>query len=992
MMRLLPLLLLLLTTAHVAAQRERPSNAIAPTAAADRMAVKNSHAELDAASWTAGLDLRCVGPTVMSGRVVDLSVNPENTAEFVVAYATGGLWHTTDHGTSFSPLFDHEIMMFIGAIAVDWSQRILWVGTGEVNASRSSYAGVGIYRSTDWGQHWKHMGLEESHHIGRMALTSDGSVYVAALGALYQEDAPGERGLYRWTPAMGQDLRQSGEGQWTLLLDGTQAGRPAAGAVDLIVDAANEDHLYAALWDRTRRAWDFTEGGPGSGVFESIDGGATWVRLSSETNGFPAEDGIGRIGLAYHPGASRLYVMVDNQNEKPDEEGDNEEDKEEGENELEAADFRGMSAKAFAALDTAALTTFLEDNGFPEDADAATLFQRVADGDLDPEALADYLGDANAEMFNPPVIGAEVYRWAAQPLRAGEGAPRGIDTADAAWIRTHEEGLDEVCYSYCYYFGLIEVDPTDETHLIIGGVPLLESTDGGAEWSSIAQDNVHVDHHHIWIDPTNPLHLINGNDGGINVTFDGGAHWTSCNSPAVGQFYAIAVDDAEPYRIYGGLQDNGTWRGPSTYSESPAWHQTGDYPYDRLNGGDGMRIEVDTRDNETVYTGYQFGWYSRSNKRTGDRARLHPKHTLGETPLRWNWQTPIHLSRHHQDVLYMASNRFHRSLNRGEDFETLSEDLTRGARKGNVPFGTATSLHESPLRFGRIAVGTDDGLLHLSPDGGYTWEDRTPPAPDNAPQRSLWVSEVLWSHHQADRLFAAFNGYRHDHFAPVLFVSENNGRSWTRRGGDGKVRGGLPMESINALVESADTEGLLFCGTDGGLYVSLDGGLTWSQAHPNLPHVPVHDLVIQERENELVIGTHGRSIWVLDIAPLIEGLNNGADPERLNLSMAAPDALEWRENWGERSYGWGDPRTPEVGLSVFLPQDGDAILQALDSTGVLVMQKTFEGARRGWQELTFTPIGEDEGQFLEPGTYTLSLRIGTAEPVTATWEIIRDGE
>ena len=217
--------------------------------------------------------------------------------------------------------------------------------------------------------------------------------------------------------------------------------------------------------------------------------------------------------------------------------------------------------------------------------------------------------------------------------------------------------------------------------MVIGGVPLLESTDGGATWTSIAQDNVHVDHHHIWINPNNPQHIINGNDGGINVTLDGGDHWTSCNSPAVGQFYAVAVDDADPYRIYGGLQDNGTWRGPSGYEASPRWHQTGDYPYDRLNGGDGMRIEVDTRDNETVYTGYQFGWYSRSNRQTGDRARLHPEHTLGETPLRWNWQTPIHLSRHHQDVLYMGSNRFHRSLDQGDNFETLSGDLTRGSKK-----------------------------------------------------------------------------------------------------------------------------------------------------------------------------------------------------------------------------------------------------------------------------------------------------------------------
>ncbi|MBL6644871.1 MAG: glycosyl hydrolase [Flavobacteriales bacterium] len=954
-------LLVLLTFALTASgQRGRKGEMLAPTPAAARLNVSTAHEFLDDASWTAGLELRNVGPTVMSGRVVDLSVNPSEPAEFVVAYATGGLWHTRDHGTSFTPLFDHEAVIFIGAIAVDWSARTLWVGTGEVNASRSSYAGVGVYRSSDWGQSWQHMGLEESHHIGRMALTSNGDLYVASMGALYQEATPGQRGVYRWT---------KDSGQWDLVLDGTQANRPAAGAIDLVVDAANENHLYAALWDRTRRAWDFTEGGPASGVFESIDGGDSWVRLTTAANGFPAAEGVGRMGLAYHPGEARLYVIVDNQNAKPDEETDEAD-------ELEAKDFRTMDAAAFAALDTAALTNFLEENGFPEDADASSLFGRVADGDLDPAALADYLGDANAEMFDPPIIGAEVYRWHAQPLRAGEQAPRGIDTAAAAWVRTHEEALDEVCYSYCYYFGLIEVDPNDATHLAIGGVPLLESTDGGATWSSIAQDNVHVDHHHIWFDPADSQHMINGNDGGINVTFDGGEHWTSCNSPAVGQFYAIAVDDAKPYRIYGGLQDNGTWRGPSSYEESPRWHQTGNYPYDRLNGGDGMRIEVDTRDNETVYTGYQFGWYSRSNRKTGDRAGLHPEHTLGETPLRWNWQTPIHLSRHQQDILYMGSNRFHRSFDQGDAFETLSGDLTRGTRKGNVPFGSLTAIHESPLRFGRLAVGSDDGLIHLSPDGGYTWENRTPPAPQAAPERTLWVTEVLWSHHAPDRVFAALNGYRHDHFAPYLYASNDNGRSWSRLGDDGTVRLGLPMEPINALAESEDVEGLLFCGTDGGLYTSIDGGFTWSTAHPDLPRVPVHDLVIQERENELVIGTHGRSIWVLDIAPLIDGLTAAADamPESLPLTMETPENLTWREGWGERGYGWGEPWTPEVKAAVFLPSAGDHVLQVLDSAQKVVSQTSYSGLERGWQHLTFTPQKVNETEFLGPGAYTLTLQ------------------
>jgi len=968
----------LLLASTVTGQRGRKSDMVAPTASADRLNVAATHESLASASWTSGLDLRSVGPTVMSGRVVDLDVNPDNPAEFVVAYATGGIWHTTDQGTSFEPLFDHGLMMFVGALAVDWEQKHIWAGTGEVNASRSSYAGVGVYFSEDWGTTWQHRGLEESHHIGRIVLDEGDGIYVAALGPLYTEGRPEtQRGIYHST-----DQGAS----WQLLLNGTEAGRPEAGAIDLIVDPNRTDHLYAALWDRTRRSWDFTEGGPGSGVFESEDGGASWVYLSSEEYGFPASENIGRMGLAYHAAADKLYIIVDNQNVKPEEEEDSEVA------DLKGEDFRGMTTAEFAALDSAALADFLEDNGFPEEADATSVFRRVADGELNPEALADFLGDANAAMFNPPIIGAEVYRWTGQSLQ--QGKTTASDSTGARWERTHEEGLDEVCYSYCYYFGLIAVDPSNEDRVVIGGVPLLESTDGGATWTSIAQDNVHVDHHHIWINPNNPQHVINGNDGGINVTLDGGDHWTSCNSPAVGQFYAVAVDDADPYRIYGGLQDNGTWRGPSGYEAGPRWHQTGDYPYDRLNGGDGMRIEVDTRDNETVYTGYQFGWYSRSNRQTGDRARLHPEHTLGETPLRWNWQTPIHLSRHHQDVLYMGSNRFHRSLDQGDNFETLSGDLTRGSKKGNVPFGTLTALHESPLRFGRLAVGSDDGLVHLSPDGGYTWEARTPPAPQAAPRRTLWVTEVLWSHHSADRLYVTFNGYRHDHFAPYLYASDDNGQTWSRLGDDGTVRSGLPMEPINALAESEDVEGLLFCGTDGGLYASLDGGFTWALAHPDLPRVPVHDLVIQERENELVIGTHGRSIWVLDLNPLIEGLTEAeaTAPEALLLSMETPEDLTWREGWGERGYGWGEPWTPKVQLPAFIPSHGDYTIQLMDSAQTVLGQKDFKGLHRGWQNLSFSPKKTSGDGYLEPGAYTLGLMSsdGSTGRLEVSWSIVEE--
>ena len=394
-----------------------------------------------------------------------------------------------------------------------------------------------------------------------------------------------------------------------------------------------------------------------------------------------------------------------------------------------------MTPAEFAALDTALLEAYLEENNFPREATAASALEDVAAGALVPRDFYDYLTDGNRALFEADIAGAEVYRL----------------TADRAqWVRTHSEALEDVCYTYGYYFGLIEVDPTDADRLYIAGVPLIQSEDGGETWSSIGAPNVHVDHHHLWIDPANPDHLINGNDGGINISWDRGENWVKCNSPEVGQFYAVEVDNAEPYRIYGGLQDNGTWRGPSTYRDTPGWHQSGHYAWTSIGGGDGMQIEVDPRDPDVVFTGSQFGYYSRQDFNADAYTGIHPQHALGETPLRWNWQTPIWLSRHQNDILYMASNRVHRSFDQGANWETLSGDLTRGGIPGNVPFGTITSLHESPLRFGQLAVGTDDGLIQVSRDGGYSWTQLTSPVPqDPKNERTFWVSEVLWSAHHS---------------------------------------------------------------------------------------------------------------------------------------------------------------------------------------------------------------------------------------------------
>lgn len=941
-----------------------PAQGLGPSSAQLRLANQELRQAAEAASWTSSLPLRCVGPTVMSGRVVDLAVNPEDPSEFLVAYASGGLWHTTDHGTSFEPLFDNELVMTLGAVAVDWAVRSIWVGTGEVNSSRSSYAGLGVYSSTDWGATWTHRGLAESHHIGRIIIDSSrpGEVYVAALGPLYTE-GHGERGIFK---------SADGGAHWSQLL-GPAADQFGAGAVDLIVDRERPGHLIASMWDRTRRAWDFREDGPGSGVFESDDDGATWTDLCAEGSGFPARSGVGRIGIAYHAGDDRLYVLVDNQNRRP-EEAAAEQDGDDGQADkpaLEADDFLAMSVRNFDRLDSARLADYLAEHDFPEEADVENVKQRVADKDLAPVDFHDYLADANADLFQTPIVGSEVYVF---------------ERETGKWSRTHADWLEGVCYTYCYYFGLIEVDPTDADRVIIAGVPLLESTDGGMNWHSIAQANVHVDHHAIWINPKRPEHLINGNDGGVNVTWNGGADWTQCNGPAVGQFYTVAVDEARPYRIYGGLQDNGTWVGPNRYEESRRWLKSGHYPYESLGGGDGMQVAVDTRSNEVVYTGSQFGWYSRKDRANGDRIWLHPKHELGERPLRWNWQTPILLSKHNQDVFYMGSNRVHRSLLGGEELEALSGDLTRGVAEaldgessGNVPFGTLTDLDESPLRFGQLAAGSDDGRLHVSYDGGYNWDKWTLPVDQAPPLRSLWVSEVMWSAHDRELLYVALNGYRLDHFEAYVF-SSRDGIAWTRLGAAGQ----LPHEPVNCLAQSEDVEALLFVGTDHGLYVSLDGGASFSEAQADLPRAPVHDLVVQERENELVIATHGRSIWVLSLDVLIEGLSEGLGLgndegdvvlEKRPLFMGELPELTWRKHWGESSFGWAEVDNPGVDAPCFIPSAGRYnLVLTHDSLGVMGQEEL--DLKRGFQLLSV------HANF-DPGSYTVRLA-GADENTTGT--------
>jgi photosystem II stability/assembly factor-like uncharacterized protein len=789
------------------------------TTGEDRVKDRHQRKEMEMRSLVKDIKFRNIGPTVMSGRVVDIDANPTDPTEFYVGYASGGLWHTTNNGLSFTSIFDNNDHIFIGDIAVDWKNKTIWVGTGEVNSSRSSYAGTGIYKSTTNGKTWEYMGLPESHHIGKILLhpTEANTAWVAVLGHLYSFNK--ERGVYKTTDG-GKTWKQ------TLFAD------EKTGVVDLDIDPVNPNNVYASTWYRTRSAWNFEESGKTSGIYKSTDGGDTWMLISKEGSGFPTGDGVGRIGLAVYPKNPQIvYAIVDNQTKKPDT------TKKDTTGKLTVRDFKNIGKEKFALLDTAKFDLFLKQNRFPSEQKAAIIKAKVAEGTYKPGVIYDYLKGPNDDLFDAGTIyGCQVYR---------------SDDAGINWKLMNTKDLGMLYFTYGYYFGKIWVSPTNPNKVVITGVPVAMSTDSGKTFKNIDTRNVHSDHHAIWINPNKDSHIINGNDGGVNITYDDGKVWFKANSIPVGQYYSIEVDEAKPYNVYGGLQDNGVWYGPSVVNTNAEWFNSGGDGYKLITGGDGMMVQVDSRDNATFYAGSQFGSYARSNKNNEQRKQIRPRHQLGETPLRYNWETPILLSRHNQDVFYMGSNRFHRSLNKADTLINLSGDLTKGGKPGDVPYGSLTCIAESPLKFGLLYTGSDDGLFHLSKDGGYTWTKLGIKLPVD-----LWITCITPSQFKEGRVYVSMSGYRYDHFSPYLFVSEDYGNNWT------PINGNLPLEAINAVKEDPKNENILYVATDQGLYATIDRGKSYMPFVKDLPRVAIHDVIIQKRENELVLGSHGRSIYI----------------------------------------------------------------------------------------------------------------------------------
>ena len=899
-----------------------------------------------------------IGPTIMSGRVVDIEINPERTSEFYVAYASGGLWYTNTNGIHFKPILDNADTINIGDIAVDWKNGTIWVGTGENNSSRSSYAGIGILKSTDQGKTWQKVGLLDSHHIGRILInpSNPNEVIIGVIGHLYSTNE--ERGIYKTL---------DGGNTWKKTLHINEK----TGIIDVAFTPDDFNIMYAASWERDRKAWNFNGNGADSAIYKSTDGGATWSKITVEQSGFPIGRGVGRIGLAVFD-KNVVYAVVDNQNRRPK----NKTNPKVNRKQLTKESFEVMAKATLLNLEDKKLNTFLKINKFHKKYTASSVKKMIRKGEAKPMDLFTYLQDDNQNLFDTPVIGAEVYR-------SNDGGQ--------TWARTHANYIDDFFYSYGYYFSQIRVSPKNKDHIYITGVPLLKSKDGGKTFESISAENVHSDHHSLWINPNNTQHLINGNDGGVNISYDDGLHWIKANQPSVGQFYSIYVDQQIPYHVYGGLQDNGVWMGKNTSVENTAWHQKGQYPWKMIMGGDGMQTQVDSRDTNIVYTGFQFGNYYRLDLKTSEKTSIKPKHEIGSSPYRFNWQTPILLSKHNEDILYMGANSLLRSMNKGDDWVNISKDLTKNEKKGNVPYGTLTSISESPFQFGLLYTGSDDGLIHVSRNGGSHWELISKSFPQN-----LWVSKVIASQHKKERVYVTLNGYRWDDFKPYIFKSDDYGKTWDA------INSNLPASPINVIKEDPNNENILYIGTDHGAYASINQGKSWEGFSNGLPPVAVHDLVIQSPSNDLLLATHGRGIYKTNISALQE-LNKDILTHEIHLFNIKATVLTPR--YGDYANIWSKFQKTFIPINYYVSEPTSIEIKIKSKEGKILnefntkVQKGInyhpydlalnsKGKAYLEKKLTDKTLEKDQNDiyYLPIGIYEVSISNGSKEETT-TFEI-----
>lgn len=859
--------------------------------------VKGSTAEFRDASYAKRLKMeaespfgaflwRNVGPDVQGGRVMMIDAPAQKPNQIYVAFATGGLFRTEDEGQTWTSVWEKQSSFGIGDFALSKDGQTIYLGTGEANNQRTGYAGTGIFKSTDAGKTWNFIGLPESHHIGRIVIDprDEKTVWAAAMGHVYSQNP--ERGLYKSTDA-GKT--------WNLVLQRDDW----TGCIDVQLSPSNGKVALAAMYERDRRAWNFLESGPGSGVHRTEDGGKTWKLITS----LPYGERCGRVGLAWAKSNDKVvYAMVENP-------GRNEdwalEDERAPSGRLTLRRFSLLNEEMFVEIEPEILKQFWTANG-SGDKKIEDIVKDVKDKKMTFADVRALIEKKNPNAFDPGQNDDEAYK-----------------SVDGGKTFTRLRKFGSVGG---YYFNRAFVNPRNENDVWMCGLPMIRSEDGGTTWKGATSNDVHVDNHAVYFDPRSQGTMWVGNDGGAYFTRNNGKSWSHIENLSVGQTTTLAVDDATPYNIYTGLQDNGTMKGPSTYlsgiSNPNLWQD--------IAGGDGSAIAVDLRDDASlVYVASQFGAHQARNQKTGAAYSARPR-TGPNDPVRANWISPIILSPFHSDIVYVGFNKLFRSFDKGRTYKAISPDLTKNRPNGDVPHSTLKDISESPLKFGLIYCGADDGRMTMTPDGGNTWTDIPTPQPEK------WISRVVASKYDEGTVYVAQNGYREDDWSAYLWKSTDYGKTWN------SIVGNLPAESINVIREDPKNKNILYVGTDMGVFITFDGGATWETLHGGMSHLPVHDMVIQERENDLVIATHARGVLVLNLKT-VQSITPEMRKEDLKV-LSLSDGI--RGSWGyERraEYSTEMPRvTPSAKLSYYAKSAGKAKLEILDKDGKAVITKEFD--------------------------------------------------
>ncbi|MGD8451973.1 MAG: PDZ domain-containing protein [Phycisphaerae bacterium] len=1003
--------------------------------------------------WVDTFHWRCIGPANMGGRISALAVYEADSTCWWAATASGGLLKTINNGITFEHQFDREATVSIGDVAVAQSNRdIVWVGTGENNPRNSVSWGDGVYKSVDGGRTWQNMGLRESFQIGRIAIhpTNPDIVYIGALGRLWGPNE--QRGLFKTT---------DGGRTWqnVLYID------DRTGVIDVAMHPTDPQTLIVATYERQRDGFDSNDPakkfGPGSGLYKTTDGGATWYKL---TRGLPTCH-LGRIGIDYYRADPNIvYVVLESArigHVPPNAAyaGFRGEDVEVGARLVEIVD-DGPAAQA--GLQTGDVVTRLDDVGINSYGDLLREVRRHAAGNTVSVEVSRERKSVPVELTFGKRSGREDER---SPFDAGLGGQeanlqdqqggegyeyggvyRSIDGGES-WQRINSVNPRPM------YFSQVRVDPRDNNYIWVLGMALHRSVDGGKTFTNDGAREAHVDHHAMWIDPQNGRHLILGNDGGVYVSYDRGDRWDYHNHMAIGQYYHVTVSPRRDYRVYGGLQDNGTWGGPSRSRSGPGPVNA---DWTLLGWGDGFVCCVDRDQPDLVYFESQNGWMGRYDYATAERGWIRPEGGRGNL-YRFNWKTPYLLSHHNPRLFYVAANYVFRSLDRGEKLKRISPEITRTSE------GSATALAESPLDEGLLYVGTDDGLLWVTRDGGHTWHKVTdfptqtrawsrvkdfagkiwtqmaatatapaetqpatepvtqpttrpmsqptsapatrPATPTSAPAgdepRRLvdllpgprFISAVEPSRFEPGRVYLTLDAHRSNDDELYVFVSEDHGQTWR------SLRANLPTAagSTRVIREDLYNPDLLYLGTEFGAWVSIDRGGSWTRLRGNLPTVAVHEFAIHPTAGEIVIATHGRSLWALDVTALRQMT---PDVVRQPAFLYEPNhAIYWREDLprgaGTARYFYGE--NPPAGAQVYysLTEKPDRIhLKITDLAGEVLCELPAP-AEPGlhcvpWDLRRAPAEGErGPGPLVPAGPYRVELTVGD-EVLTQTLEVETD--